>query len=513
MRQEELLLLLKKGESPRIEWKQQVNVKGERAKEEFIKDLTAMANTSPGDGYIIYGVQDTGNIIGVPRKKGLEESLQQIACNRSYPPIEFLCEWVEVEGKSLLVVHIPESRLRPHATSRKDVYVRRQKIVDKATPIEIHQMMLRESSKANVSESTSKLIEAFSSGSVAITQFPKYDLHFFPISGAPQTYRVCSKYADFDEPAVCPVFMPHFGIFAPEPEFGNTKSVIYFEWETSHLRVAKDTFRDFLKAIEKKAASMGGEEGVWNCFPMSWSFVRNQEMDYGLGTANACLALDRHSEGGLFGGIIQFERVSVYKPTNFLTLVAEIYPREEEFHLRELAMKVILSSMPLSHDWINSLFDVFEILGHKILLRKPGDDALNEPLYTLHWVPVQSKGTLRPKTLGLFGREKDFETDSKYDMGLGVVIDTKSLQKAKFEIDREDSWQWEWYEKVFEVPPSSGFSELPVQITNPIPTRKDIIAKDFTISVPTMRQVMMGLGGFIVIAINAHSFLIKGQRY
>jgi len=502
--------MLTKGEGPRIELKQLINVQGEMAKEEFIKDLTAMANTSFGDGYIIYGITDKGQVVGIPRRKGLEESLQQIASNRSHPPVEFLCEWVGVEGKSVFVIHVPESKIRPHATSKKDVYVRRQKIIDKATPPEIYRIMLDGSLKATAHEFDADLTKVYPADRAVITQFQKYDQHFFPLSGAPQTYRVCSKSADFDDPAICPVFMPHFGIFAPEPEFGSTRSVIYFEWENSHLTVEREIFHDFLSAIEKRVTSMGDREGVWNCFPMSWSFARSQEMNYGLGADNASLALNAHPKGGLLGGIIQFERVDVYRPTNFLTLIAEIYPREEKFFVRELALKMILSSIPLSHEWINSLFDVFDILGSKMLLRKPGDDARNEPLYTLRWLPVVSRERLKPKTLGLFGRREDLEANPKYDMGLGVVIDTRSLHKTKFEIDKEDSWHWEWYESVFKIPPSSGFSELPVQITNPIPLREDIAMKDFTISVPTMRQVMIGLGGFLVVAINAHSRFIRG---
>lgn len=504
MKQEELLLLLNKGEGPRIEWKQQINIKGERAKEEFIKDLTAMANTSPGDGYIIYGITDTGKVVGIPRKKGLEESLQQISSNRCHPPVEFFCKWIEVTGKNVFIVHIPESQLRPHATSRKDVYVRRQKIIDKVTPIEIHQMMLRGPRKAMPEPPTDLTVEHPAEEDILI-QFRRYDLNFFPISGAPQAYRSCQKYGDFDDPSICPVFMPHFGIFAPEPEFGDTKSVIYFEWEIGHIQVEREIFRVFLKSIEARTTSLGGGAGVWNCFPMSWSFSRKQEMDYGLGADNACLALDAHYEGGLLGGIIQFERVSVYKPTNFLTFIAEIYPRERgEILLRQFALRIILSSIPLSRDWVNSIFDVAEILGRKVLFRKPGDDALSEPLYTLRWAPAQPKGTLKPKTLGLFGRDPG--SSPEYDIGLGVVIDARSLQKVEFEIDHENSWHSEWYGPVFKVPPSSSFDELPVQITNPIPTREDISAKDFAISIPTMRQVIIGLGGFLVIAINAHSF-------
>ena len=94
---------------------------------------------------------------------------------------------------------------------------------------------------------------------------------------------------------------------------------------------------------------------------------------------------------------------------------------------------------------------------------------------------------------------------------MGVVIDTKVFKKIEFEIDKDDSSNWEWYGQIFNVPPCAGFSELPVQITNRVPTFTDINRAEFAISVPTFRQVTIGLGGSVVIAINAHSFLSQRQ--
>ena len=69
--------------------------------------------------------------------------------------------------------------------------------------------------------------------------------------------------------------------------------------------------------------------------------------------------------------------------------------------------------------------------------------------------------------LGLLGSDYP-----KYGMknanGLGVVVDTNILKGIEFEIDKEDSANWEWYSQIFEMPPSSGFSELPIEVTNTV---------------------------------------------
>ena len=139
-----LKLLLKNGESGRVEWKQQLNIANEATKAEFAKDVTAMANTSPGTGYILYGVTDIGQPVGIQKRKGLEECITQIVASRCIPPPEFSCEWIEENGKSILILSFPESQLKPHATNKKDIYIRRGKTIDKLLPAEIHQIMSQE---------------------------------------------------------------------------------------------------------------------------------------------------------------------------------------------------------------------------------------------------------------------------------------------------------------------------------------------------------------------------------
>jgi hypothetical protein len=505
--------LLRKGEGCRIEFKRQLNIDNEAAKAEFIKDLTAMANTSSGDGYIIYGITDEAEIMGIQKRKGLEESLSQIAASRCLPPPEFSTEWVDKNGKNILVLQVPESQLRPHATLKRDVYIRRGKIIDKAYPTEILQMMMPARTKITSSDSAISQDEE-PQGSEHSDFLSKYDLHFFPINGPPQAYRVCQTHERYAEPAVCPVFMPHYGIFVPEPEFGETKSVISFDFDSGrspHLK--RETFCMFLDLLEKRLASLSEKAGIWEQLPLSWSYSADKQMMYGMGADNAKLAFNASPNRVFFGGIIQFARINVYKSTNFVVLAADIYKEGERTYLRDFGMKLMLSTLPLSNGWINDLFDVVEIMGYKTPSPKIGDNALSEPLRTLDWNPkIKARMTrlqvIKPIVLGLMGRD-DPTYGLEDAMGLGVVIDADVFKKIEFEIDKDDSSNWEWYSQIFNTPPCAGFSELPVQITNPVPTFTDINNAEFAISVPTFRQVTIGLSGLVVIAINAHSFLSR----
>ena len=81
---------------------------------EFLKDLTAMANT-PGDtGYIIVGLdEETGSI--KPAHIPLDQSkLQGIICRRVEEPFDFTVYEVPVDGQNLSVIEIPPSLRKPH---------------------------------------------------------------------------------------------------------------------------------------------------------------------------------------------------------------------------------------------------------------------------------------------------------------------------------------------------------------------------------------------------------------
>lgn len=54
-----LNLLLKQGESQRLDFKQKLDLSDNKAKLEFVKDVISMANRAPG-GHLVIGVCDDG---------------------------------------------------------------------------------------------------------------------------------------------------------------------------------------------------------------------------------------------------------------------------------------------------------------------------------------------------------------------------------------------------------------------------------------------------------------------
>jgi predicted HTH transcriptional regulator len=99
--------LILEGESSTIEFKRKFTTP-----EKIAKEITAFANTL--GGYIFFGIDDDGSVVGVESEKGEIEFIE-IACNFYVePPIEPEIDIVELEGKDIVVVYIPESKTKPH---------------------------------------------------------------------------------------------------------------------------------------------------------------------------------------------------------------------------------------------------------------------------------------------------------------------------------------------------------------------------------------------------------------
>ena len=62
--------LLSRSEYEKLDFKLDFNIDKESSKREFVKDVTAIANSKGGRGYIIFGVEDKKKeIVGVTAKK------------------------------------------------------------------------------------------------------------------------------------------------------------------------------------------------------------------------------------------------------------------------------------------------------------------------------------------------------------------------------------------------------------------------------------------------------------
>lgn len=135
--------LLRMGEGEKLDYKQDFLLDTETRKKEFVKDITAIANSKGGRGYIIFGVTDkTREAVGVSDKHPSEETVFQVISTRCDPPVPIRYEEVFYEGKKLIVVTIFKSSQRPHQILQTGTfYIRRGSTTDIARRYEIASML------------------------------------------------------------------------------------------------------------------------------------------------------------------------------------------------------------------------------------------------------------------------------------------------------------------------------------------------------------------------------------
>jgi predicted HTH transcriptional regulator len=107
MKRKELLDLIEEGENICCEFKRKFSTS-----EKIAKEMIAFANTK--GGYIIFGVDDNKDIIGVESEKSEAALIAEAAVNYCEPPVEHLINYIEYKGKEIVVVEIPESDQKPH---------------------------------------------------------------------------------------------------------------------------------------------------------------------------------------------------------------------------------------------------------------------------------------------------------------------------------------------------------------------------------------------------------------
>lgn len=143
MNKQKLLYLISKGESTKIDFKLKLSLDTESTRKEFSKDISAIANTRSGRGYLIFGVEDkTKKIVGIDPLDFLEEQLQQIIASRVDPPIPINVDIINLENKDLAIVTIFNSNQRPHQMWENGAfYIRRGTTTDIMRKDEIASMI------------------------------------------------------------------------------------------------------------------------------------------------------------------------------------------------------------------------------------------------------------------------------------------------------------------------------------------------------------------------------------
>lgn len=103
----ELLNLISAGESERVEFKREMD-RAERLAKEFV----ALANRQ--GGVVLIGVDDDRTVYGVTLQPGYEEWIANVGAQTIDPPLPLACEVGTVQGKTVLVVHVPRGPHKPH---------------------------------------------------------------------------------------------------------------------------------------------------------------------------------------------------------------------------------------------------------------------------------------------------------------------------------------------------------------------------------------------------------------
>jgi predicted HTH transcriptional regulator len=107
MKRIELKELIDGGENIHCEFKRKFSTA-----EKIAKEMIAFANTK--GGFILFGVDDDKEIIGVESEKSETELITDAAQSFCEPPVDFNVEYIDMQGKDVVVVEVPESDKKPH---------------------------------------------------------------------------------------------------------------------------------------------------------------------------------------------------------------------------------------------------------------------------------------------------------------------------------------------------------------------------------------------------------------
>jgi ATP-dependent DNA helicase RecG len=129
---QKILFLLTKDENPKLDFKLKLSSETESSKKELAKDISAIANSKGGRGFIIFGIEDkTKAIIGINKSEFNEEKIQQIVCSRIDPPVPVSVDLVNINGKDIGVITIYTTAQKPHQLRDNGAfYIRRGSTTD-----------------------------------------------------------------------------------------------------------------------------------------------------------------------------------------------------------------------------------------------------------------------------------------------------------------------------------------------------------------------------------------------
>jgi predicted HTH transcriptional regulator len=107
MKRKDLKELIEEGENIQCEFKRKFSTH-----EKIAREMIAFANTK--GGYILIGVDDNKDIVGVESEKEVAELVLETAKNYCEPPVDVYIDYRELYGREIVIVGIPESNKKPH---------------------------------------------------------------------------------------------------------------------------------------------------------------------------------------------------------------------------------------------------------------------------------------------------------------------------------------------------------------------------------------------------------------
>ncbi len=124
--------LIATGESEQVEFKRELP-----SLNKLSRTLSALANTV--GGFLILGVTDAGEVVGVEDLDLMYAQVEQAAQFWCDPPIEIQIQIVVLQGQKIMVVEVPDSPYKPHvvledADGAGKVYLRQASSTLAASP-------------------------------------------------------------------------------------------------------------------------------------------------------------------------------------------------------------------------------------------------------------------------------------------------------------------------------------------------------------------------------------------
>lgn len=115
--EKDILELIDNGENSSIEFKS-----ASTRSEALAKEIVALANSLGGNIFI--GVEDNGEISGIPGDKNHEEWLINISRNNVIPPIDLVFYEEVLSGKKIGIIDVPKGKDKPYQTNKNQFLIR-----------------------------------------------------------------------------------------------------------------------------------------------------------------------------------------------------------------------------------------------------------------------------------------------------------------------------------------------------------------------------------------------------